>query len=40
MFTDVDGWFAELDRLASESFMPDGRRPPMTPDRDVFDDVG
>ena len=37
MFTDVDAWFAELDRLA-ESFMPEGRRQPATPERDVFDD--
>jgi antitoxin VapB len=38
MFTDVSAWFAELDRLATEPFMPDGRRQPPTPQRDVFDD--
>jgi antitoxin VapB len=38
MFGDVSGWFAELDRLASEPFMPDGRQQPATPKRDVFDD--
>jgi antitoxin VapB len=38
MFTDVDAWFAELDRLASEPIMPHGRRQPATPARDVFDD--
>jgi antitoxin VapB len=38
MFTDVDTWFAELDRLATESFMAEGRQQPPTPERDVFDD--
>ena len=38
MFTDVSVWFAELDRLASEPFMPEGRQQPPTPQRDVFDD--
>ena len=38
MFTDVEAWFAELDRLASEPFMAEGRRQPPTPERDVFDD--
>ena len=38
MFTDVSAWFAELDRLATEPFMPDGRRQPSTPRRAVFDD--
>jgi antitoxin VapB len=38
MFTDVDAWFAELDRLATEPFMADGRQQPATPKRDVFDD--
>jgi hypothetical protein len=37
MFTDVDAWFAELDRFA-EPFMPEGREQPATPERDVFDD--
>ena len=31
MFTDVPAWFAELDRLASEPFMPNGRQQPSTP---------
>jgi antitoxin VapB len=34
---DLTAWFAELDRLASEPFMPDGRRQPPTPERDVFE---
>jgi antitoxin VapB len=38
MFTDVSAWFAELDLLASEPFMPEGRQQPPTPQRDVFDD--
>ena len=38
MFTDVSAWFAELDRLAAEPFMPDGREQPRTPSRKVFDD--
>ena len=38
MFTDVSAWFAELDRLATEPFMPAGRQQPRTPRRDVFDD--
>ena len=36
MFKDISAWFAELDRLASEPFMPDGRQQPRTPRRDVF----
>lgn len=32
------GSHAELDRLAAEPFMPEGRRQPPTPQRDVFDD--
>ena len=35
--TDVVAWFAELDRLASEPFMPEGRKQPSTPERDVFE---
>jgi len=31
MFTDVDAWFAELDRFAAEPFMPGGREQPATP---------
>ena len=42
MFTDVLAWFAELDRLAAEPFMPEfgpeSRQQPPTPQRDVFDD--
>ena len=38
MFKDVSAWFAELDRLAAEPFMPDGRLQPPTPLREVFDD--
>ena len=38
MFTDASEWFAELDRLSSEPFMPEGRQQPRTPRRDVFDD--
>lgn len=38
MFTDVSAWFAELDRLAAEPFMPDGREQPRPPRRKVFDD--
>jgi antitoxin VapB len=38
MFTDVLAWFAELDRLASEAFIPEGRRQPPTPKRAMFDD--
>ena len=37
MFTDVSAWFAELDRLSSEAFMPEGRQQPPTPERDVFE---
>jgi antitoxin VapB len=37
VFTDVTAWFAELDRLASEPFMPEGRRQPRTPERHVFE---
>jgi antitoxin VapB len=35
--TNVSAWFAELDRLASGPFMPEGRRQPPTPERDVFE---
>lgn len=38
MFTKVSDWFAELDRLAAEPFMPEGRQQPPTPHRNVFDD--
>jgi antitoxin VapB len=38
IFADVSEWFAALDRFAAEPFMPEGRRQPPTPKRDVFDD--
>jgi hypothetical protein len=38
MFTDVDAWFAELDRIFAEPFMAKGRQQPVTPERNVFDD--
>ena len=37
VFTDVSAWFAELDRLSDEAFMPEGRQQPPTPKRDVFE---
>lgn len=37
MVTDIDAWFAELDRFAGVPFMEDGRRqPPMPAPRDPF----
>jgi antitoxin VapB len=33
LFTDVNHWFAELDRLAGGPFMADGRRQPRMPVR-------
>ena len=38
VLTDVAAWFAELDRLAKEPFMPEGRQQPAAPRRRVFDD--
>jgi antitoxin VapB len=38
LMADVSEWFAELDRLATEPFMPEGRDQPPTPERDVFDE--
>jgi antitoxin VapB len=35
--TDVAAWFAELDRLASEPFMAEGRQQPPSPKRDAFE---
>jgi antitoxin VapB len=36
--TDIDEWFAELDRFADVPFMEDGRQqPPMPPARDIFE---
>ena len=37
LFSDVSTWFAELDRLASEPFMPEGRKQPRAPKRDLFE---
>jgi antitoxin VapB len=34
--TDAAEWFAELDRMSDESFMPEGRNQPITPIRDLF----
>src|SRR5687767_7140009 len=36
VFPDVSAWFAELDRLSDEAFMPEGRQQPPAPARDVF----
>lgn len=37
MVTDIDAWFAELDRFADVPFMEDGRRqPPMPEAEDLF----
>jgi antitoxin VapB len=37
MVTDIDTWFAELDRFADVPFMEDGRRqPPMPEAEDLF----
>ncbi len=33
---DIRAWFAELDRLNTEPFMPDGRKQPTTPRRKIF----
>jgi hypothetical protein len=38
MLTDVEAWFAELDRLTAEPFMAAGRQQPDTPKKDVFDE--
>jgi antitoxin VapB len=38
MVTDLDAWFAQLDRFADVPFMEDGRRqPPMPPADDLFE---
>jgi antitoxin VapB len=37
IFTDVEAWFAELDRFAAEPFIPEDRQQPPTPEWDVFD---
>ena len=37
MVTDIDAWFAELDRYADVPFMEDGRRQPSMPEaEDLF----
>jgi antitoxin VapB len=37
MVTDLDAWFAELDRFAEVPFMEDGRRqPPMPEEGELF----
>ena len=37
MVTEIDAWFAELDRFADVPFMEEGRRqPPMSPAKDLF----
>jgi antitoxin VapB len=33
---DVKKWFAELDRLNQEPFMPEGRKQPKMPKRKMF----
>lgn len=36
--TDIDAWFADLDRFADEPFMPDGRhQPPMPNPEDLLE---
>jgi hypothetical protein len=38
----LDEWFAAIDRAmcaADELFMPEGRSQPLTPVRDIFQDV-
>jgi antitoxin VapB len=35
--SDLDAWFAELDRFADVSFMEDGRRQPPMPPRAALD---
>ena len=38
IITDLDTWFAELDRFADVPFMEDGRRqPPMPEPEDLFE---
>ena len=36
LIADTTKWFEELDRFNSEPFMPDGRRQPLTPKREIF----
>jgi antitoxin VapB len=38
MITDIDAWFAELDRFAGVPFMEEGRKqPPMPAAEDMFE---
>jgi len=37
---EIDAWFAQLDRLSSDRLMPQGRKQPPAPKRNVFDDDG
>ncbi|MEQ9640266.1 MAG: AbrB/MazE/SpoVT family DNA-binding domain-containing protein [Alphaproteobacteria bacterium] len=37
MYTDIDEWFAALDRLADPSFMEKGREQPPMPEPDPED---
>lgn len=38
MVTDIDAWFAEMDRFAGVPFMEEGRRqPPMPGPEDLFE---
>ncbi len=36
LIPDLESWFAELDRLNTEPFMPEGRKQPKTPRRRIF----
>ncbi len=36
LIPDAGNWFAELDRLNSEPFMPKGRKQPVAPRRKIF----
>lgn len=37
IMTDAAEWFAELDQISDEPFMPEGRDQPITPVRDLFE---
>jgi len=37
MITDVEEWFAAMDRRSGEPFLKDGRKQPKTPKRRIFD---
>lgn len=38
MVTDIDAWFAELDRFSDVPFMENGRRQPLMPEaKDLFE---